>query len=668
MFDLESVTPVTYVDPWEEPLSQRLRKLASGRQRVAYFYERADNSTFRYRIYNMAQVLNESAGAYSASYFFLDDLHRLGEIVELADLLILCRMRYERRVNHLITTFRARGKRVLFDVDDLVFDPDYTHLVCETLDQPMRENAEWDGWFAYVSRIGAALRLCDGGITTNAHLARRLRDFADLPVTVVPNFMNREQLAMSEGVFAAKRSQRPAQDGSIALGYFSGSPTHNRDFAMVVPAIATLLAEDPRLSIVVVGYMDEAPQLQTFGDRVKREPFHDFINLQRLIGTVEFNLMPLQNNTFTNCKSELKYFEAAAVGTQSIASPTYTYERAIRHGVNGYLARAHEWYGVIKAALDRLDAYTAMAVRAHDDALAKYGWFNQRQVIVAALGLDDRYPKRLPGRATTRLGSRYGYAARPDLREIHGSLQGRVSDKWSSYFDVYGQLFAPMRDAPVTLLEIGVQNGGSLDLWSLYFEQGRAFVGCDIDPRCADLRFDDARVSVVVGDACSGETQQRIAAACPAYDIVIDDGSHASKDVLDAFGRYFSLVAPGGLYCVEDSHTLYWPQFGGGRDRPDGALAFFKGLSDAVNVQHWADDVTLSQALARHFPDGAVPACVLDGWVDGVEFRNSMIVVRKALAAGHDKLGQRLVVGSDAFVSEEPIVLRDAGALRERPD
>ena len=53
--------------------------------------------------------------------------------------------------------------------------------------------------------------------------------------------------------------------------------------------------------------------------------------------------MPLQYNAFTNCKSELKYFEAAVVGTQTIASPMFTYARAIRHGENGYLAQAHQW-------------------------------------------------------------------------------------------------------------------------------------------------------------------------------------------------------------------------------------------------------------------------------------------------------------------------------------
>src|SRR3954464_11452487 len=97
--------------------------------------------------------------------------------------------------------------------------------------------------------------------------------------------------------------------------------------------------------------------------------------------------MPLQYNTFTDCKSELKYFEAAAVGTVSIASPSHTYSRAIRDGDTGYLARSYEWMEVISRALQDMDGYRAMAGRARADALAKYAWHEQRQGILAALGM-----------------------------------------------------------------------------------------------------------------------------------------------------------------------------------------------------------------------------------------------------------------------------------------
>ncbi len=389
MFQLDAIKPFDYHDPWHIPLPERLRTLARGRQRVAYFYELADNSTFRYRIYNMAHVLNAGGTDISSSYFFLADMHRLDEIADIADLLVICRTRYDHRVNHLVSAFRKRRKRVLFDTDDLVFDTDYTHLLVKTLDLDINNPQVWNDWYAYVGRLGATLKLCDGAVTTTEYLAGKIREFANVPVEIVPNFINPEQLTLSDEIFEAKRGMSVLDNERIHLGYFSGSPSHNRDFALVAPALETALEDDDRLALAVVGYIEPGPEFKRFGDRVTKFPFHDYVNLQRLIGSVEFNLMPLQHNVFTHCKSELKYFEAAVVGTQSIASPTHTYARAIEHGNNGYLAQVHQWLDAIKQAVSELDGYSAMAERSRADARGKYAWTEQRGAVISALGLKD---------------------------------------------------------------------------------------------------------------------------------------------------------------------------------------------------------------------------------------------------------------------------------------
>ena len=121
---------------------------------------------------------------------------------------------------------------------------------------------------------------------------------------------------------------------------------------------------------------------------MERHPFYDFVTLQELVGSVDLNLVPLQYNAFTNCKSELKYFEAAIVGTQTIASPTYTYARAITDGENGYLAQAHQWLERIRRATADLDSLEVMTRRSYQHARDAYAWFHQRGRILSALGLD----------------------------------------------------------------------------------------------------------------------------------------------------------------------------------------------------------------------------------------------------------------------------------------
>lgn len=384
-----SIPEVLYSDPWNVPLHERIKTLARGRHRVAYFYETANNSTFRYRAYNMVQVLNDEKNRdVSASYFFFDDLHLFDEIADLADVLVICRSRYCHRISQLVTRFRVRGKRILFDIDDFVFNTSYAHLIISTLDQDADNSEVWDYWFAYLGRMGETLRMCDGAITTNDYLATRIAEFSGLPVNVVPNFINKEQLNISEMLYRSKEVSGFSRDGKICLGYFSGSPSHNLDYAIITSALEVVMENDPRVELLVVGYIEAGPELSRFGRRIKRQHFHDYVNLQRLIGSVEFNLMPLQSNDFTNCKSDLKYFEAAIVGTLSIASPSRTYAAAIQDGENGFISQAHQWASVIKRAIENIDTYPDMAATAYVDARSKYAYFNQRERILQALGLE----------------------------------------------------------------------------------------------------------------------------------------------------------------------------------------------------------------------------------------------------------------------------------------
>lgn len=378
-----------HVDPWHASFAQRLHRLRRKAYRIAYFYERPDNSTFRYRVFNMIEAIEADWPDASASYFQLDDAAHLKTIVEAADVIVICRARYGDVVASLLLLARQRGVPVLFDVDDLVFDTQYIHLLTKSLAQPMLEEVDWDFWFAYVGRIGATLRHCDGAIATNGYLGDRISDFAQLPVSIIPNFLNERQIARSQSIVDAKRASGFARDEHLHIGYFSGSPTHAKDFELVASALARVLDRSPSVRLRMVGYLDVPLQLKGYEGRIDRVGFHDYVNLQGLIGSTEINIAPLQDNRFTNCKSELKYFEAAVVGTVTIASPTYTFSDAIRHGENSYLSPAHRWEEIISTVVGSLEndpaAYIAMAEAGIAHANEQFGWRQQAPRLRAAL-------------------------------------------------------------------------------------------------------------------------------------------------------------------------------------------------------------------------------------------------------------------------------------------
>jgi glycosyltransferase involved in cell wall biosynthesis len=368
---LLSVPAIEYSDPWDIGFDERLGALRSGSPRIAYYYAEPDTSTFRYRVFNMIEALDKSNAGASSSWLTAADGVGALEAVESADTLVVCRAMYTPHIAAVIARAKALDKRVVFDVDDLVFDPRFTHLIMETLDQTVDEEGLMH-WFGRIARLTETLRHCDYAIATTDYLADRIRDVHDIETSIVPNFLNRAQLEVSERVMKEKIATGFARDGRIHLGYFSGTPTHNRDFAIIEPAVARLLDDDPRIHLLVVGFLDLGEHLLRHRHRVQMLPLQDFLNLQRLMGQVEINLVPLQDNEFTNCKSELKYFEAAVVGTVTVASPTYAFRRAISHGATGFLARSFEWEPMLRHAIEKLDDLPRIAQAAAEDAVVRY--------------------------------------------------------------------------------------------------------------------------------------------------------------------------------------------------------------------------------------------------------------------------------------------------------
>jgi hypothetical protein len=238
------------------------------------------------------------------------------------------------------------------------------------------------------------------------------------------------------------------------------------------------------------------------------------------------------------------------------------------------------------------------------------------------------------------------------LVDIFSKHQGKLSDKWSIYLSEYDRLFFEYRDQPVSLLEIGVSHGGSLEIWSKYFEQAHLLLGCDINQNCARLTYDEPNISVIVGDANTNNTYLNILKLSSEFDLIIDDGSHRSGDIVRSFARYFAHLRDGGIYVVEDLHCSYWQGWQGGLHMPYSSLAFFKKIADTINQEHWGTGVSrceflqsFSNLYKTEFDESIL------SHVHSIEFINSMCVIRKAKPE-NNILGNRLLAGITPLVDE----------------
>jgi len=240
----------------------------------------------------------------------------------------------------------------------------------------------------------------------------------------------------------------------------------------------------------------------------------------------------------------------------------------------------------------------------------------------------------------------------PTLKQIANNHTGKLSDKWEAYYDVYESIFSEYRKEPVSVLEIGIQNGGFLEILSLYFWNAKAIVGCDIDPKCGELKYTDNKIHIVLGDIKDKNNVERILKISDAYDIIIDDGSHTHEDIIKAFINLFPHLKDGGIYIIEDLHASYWKSYEGGVFNPTTAINFFKRLMDILNHEAWGVGIQRKEVLKPLLEYYQVDIDEVDlAHIRSIEVYNSMIVIKKD---SPDKvyLKRRLIVGNHESITK----------------
>jgi hypothetical protein len=165
------------------------------------------------------------------------------------------------------------------------------------------------------------------------------------------------------------------------------------------------------------------------------------------------------------------------------------------------------------------------------------------------------------------------------LREDHRRIH-----KWYQYFPAYEAHFERFRNRHITVFEIGVGEGGSLDQWRGYFGPFANIVGLDIYPRCKQVEGD--HIHIRIGKQTDLDFLASVVAEFGAPDIVIDDGSHLQHHVIRTFEFLYPQVAKNGVYLVEDLHASYWPNLGGGLRRPGSFIEFAKAYIDLMHADY----------------------------------------------------------------------------------
>ncbi len=359
--------------------------------RLVYISGEPDTPGHLYRVARPAAAAVQ-VGARTAWMRVEEIPARLPEI-EAADILVIWRAPWDERLAAAVDTARRVGAKIVFDVDDLMVDPELARV--DVIDGIRSQHLNEAGVRGHYQSIRATMVAADLCVAATEELASHMRRVR-MPTVVLPNGF--DEVALKVCRVAARRRAAEPGDGLIRIGYAGGSRTHQRDFAQCAEPVAAVLREHPECRLVLfrsangsipVLDIEEFPALEGLEDRIEWRNFVPVEQLPEEIARFDVNLIPLEvGNPFCEAKSELKFFEAALVDVPTVASPTGPFFRAIRHGETGFLAATSgEW----KQTLGRLVGDAALRHRvasaARRDVLWSFGPERRAELMASILDL-----------------------------------------------------------------------------------------------------------------------------------------------------------------------------------------------------------------------------------------------------------------------------------------
>ena len=265
---------------------------------------------------------------------------RIEEAIKHYSCFIIYRMPWDEFIDRLIKLAHENNKVVFFDVDDLIFDLEYTKDI-KLLKTFSKE--EKDLYDDGVKRYGKLLGCCDYGITTTTVIANEMKKHVK-DVCIDKNIASLEMQKFSE--LAIEEVSK--DDSKIVIGYASGSLTHNADFEMISPALMKILDKYENVYFKIIGLLEIPDEYKKYGDRILTSPFVDYQELPYLIRSFDINLAPLEDTFFNSAKSCIKWMEAGFVKVPTIASNVGDFKESITNGEDGILCENNQWYEAIE--------------------------------------------------------------------------------------------------------------------------------------------------------------------------------------------------------------------------------------------------------------------------------------------------------------------------------
>jgi len=182
--------------------------------------------------------------------------------------------------------------------------------------------------------------------------------------------------------------------------------------------------------------------------------------------------------------------------------------------------------------------------------------------------------------------------------------------KWDNYFEIYEKIFKKLETRKITIVEIGVGNGGSLFMWKSFFKENSRIIGIELNPEAK--RLEKHGFEIFIGDQTDKDFWKKFYKEVGDIDILLDDGGHKNIQQVTSVMESIDHINDSGMIIIEDTHTSFMKKKG------------FKNPSKYSFINFCN---LIIESLHRRNPMVEKRNNIFSNKVHSVEFFDSMVVI-----------------------------------------
>ena len=157
-----------------------------------------------------------------------------------------------------------------------------------------------------------------------------------------------------------------------------------------------------------------------------------------------------------------------------------------------------------------------------------------------------------------------------------------LSTKWEKYFKIYDDVLTKYKNKKIDFVEIGIFQGGSLEIWKKFFGNQARIIGIDLNSECK--KFEKNGFEIFIGNQSNEKFWDNFFNEVGPADIILDDGGHTNEQQIKTVINCLSNIKDGGILITEDTHTSYMSKYG--NPHKYSFINFTKKIIDDVNLTY----------------------------------------------------------------------------------